>query len=57
MDEIRIRLVLGVLMGLLGPKWGAQGGAQGSPPKGLYKQGAPKNPKTSTIHGYCSHEQ
>ena len=25
-------------MGLLGPKEGAQGGAQGSPPKGLYKQ-------------------
>ena len=25
-------------MGLLGPKGGAQGGAQGSPPKGLYKQ-------------------
>ena len=31
-------------MGLLGPKEGAQGGAQGSPPKGLYKQrkGVPK---------------
>ena len=45
-DEIRIRLGLGALMGLLGPKEGAQGGAQGSPPKGLYKQrrGAPKNP-------------
>ena len=35
-------------MGLFGPK----GGAQGSPPKGLYKQreGAPKNPKLATIH-------
>ena len=29
---------LGALMGLFGPKGGAQGGAQGSPPKGLYKQ-------------------
>ena len=44
-DEIRIRLGLGVLMGLFGPKGGAQGGAQGSPPKGLYKhKGAPKKP-------------
>ena len=41
-------------MGLLGPKEGAQGGAQGSPPKGLYKQreGAPR---LFTIHGYCSY--
>jgi len=33
-------------MGHLGPKGGTQGGAQGSPPKGLYKteEGAPKNP-------------
>ena len=39
-------------MGLFGPK----GGAQGSPPKGLYKQreGAPKNPSPFTIHRYCS---
>ena len=50
-DKIRIRLGLGALMGLLGPKGGAQGGAQGSPPKGLYKQrGALKNPNSS----YCS---
>ena len=39
-------------MGLLGPKDGAQGGAQGSPPKGLYKQrrGAPKTLILATIH-------
>ena len=37
-DEIQIRLGLSALMGLLGPKGGAQGGVQGSPPKGLYKQ-------------------
>ena len=50
-DEIQIRLGLGALMGHLGPKGGTQGGAQGSPPKGLYKQkGAPKNPNPC----YCS---
>jgi len=38
-------------MGLLGPKEGVQGGAQGSPPNGLYKQrGAPKTPILATIH-------
>ena len=38
-------------MALSGPKGGAQGGAQGRPPKGLYKQKmAPKNPNPS----YCA---
>ena len=43
-------------MGLLGPKVGAQGGAQGSPPKGLYKQkgGRLKTLTLATIH---VHEQ
>ena len=51
-DEIRIRLGLGALMSFLGPKEGAQGGGQGSPPKGLYKQrkGAPKTLIIATIH-------
>ena len=51
-DEIRIRLGLGALMAHLGPKGGTQGGAQGSPPKGLYKQrrGAPKTLILATIH-------
>ena len=42
-------------MGLFGPKGDAQGEAQGSQPKGLYKQrrGAPKNP----ICFYCSRER
>ena len=45
-DEIRIKLGLGALMGLLGPKEGAQD----SPPKRLYKQkGAPKNPNCATV--------
>ena len=38
-------------MDLLGPKGEHKVGAQGSPPKGLYKQrGAPKNPSSFTIH-------
>ena len=51
-DEIRIRQGLGALMGLLGPKEGTQGGAQGSPPNGLYKQrkGAPKTLILATFH-------
>ena len=42
-------------MGLLGPK----GGAQGSPPKGLYKQRkrAPKNPSHFYYSRYCLCEQ
>ena len=51
-NEIRIRLDLGALMGHLGPKGGTQGGAQGSPPKGLYKQG--RGPKTAHLRGYIN---
>ena len=52
MDEIRIRLGVGALMGHLGPKGGTQGGAQGSQPKGLYKQrrGRLKTLTLATIH-------
>ena len=51
-DEIRIRLGLDALIGLFGPKGGAQDGAQSSPPKGLYKQrrGHLKTLTLATIH-------
>ena len=47
-----IRMPLGALMGHFGPKGGTQGGAQGSPPKGLYKQrrGRLKTLTLATIH-------
>ena len=53
-DEIRIRLGLGALIGLIRPKGGAQGAAPEEPtlgaPQGLYKQrGDAQNPNPSLL--------
>ena len=54
-DEIRIRLDLSALMGLLGPKGGAQGGPKVAHLRGyINRRGRLKTLTLATIH---AHEQ